>query len=146
MTKGVVKRNSIDDIKLSDLPTGQALVGCRRSALEVFKVWPDETVTPEAMHERAAKFLHVDGHDGAMARHTLCDLIRTCRNYPTIVRSRTFWRIMQGLFTTDEALELYLGQCRGLKSPKQRRLIVRHLQEQGYTKKEITKVMERCQL
>ena len=121
----------------TDLPNGSARLECQRAALEVMKVWPNESVTPEAMYARASEFLHADGHDGTMARFALRELIQQCRSYPTIDRSETFWRIMHGLFVRDEALDLYLEQCSSLTSRNERRAIVGHLQKWGYSRKEI---------
>jgi len=128
----------VDRFIVVDLPNGEARLECQRAVLEVVKVWPNESVTPEAMRIRASEFLHADGHDGVMARHALHEFIEQCRPQPTIDRSETFWRIMHELFTRAEALELYLEQCNSLTSRNERRAIVGHLRKWGYSRKEVS--------
>jgi len=127
-----------DRYVVTDLPNGEARLECQRAVLEVMKVWPNESVTSEAMSARAAEFLHADGHDGTMARFALDEFIGQCRPQPTITRSDTFWKIVHGLFTRTEALELYLEQCCSLTSRGERHAITSHLRKNGYSRKEIS--------
>ncbi|MDD2806911.1 MAG: hypothetical protein PHW95_00085 [Patescibacteria group bacterium] len=133
-----VGRNSVDRfIPGVDLPTGRALDECRRAVLEIMMVWPDQEISPEAIFARASGFLHTDGRDGELARHTLESLIAQCRNYPTITRGQTFWTIVKSLFKPYEALVLYLGQCSSLSLNRERRAVVSHLRAVGYTLSDI---------
>lgn len=122
---------SVDQFMTIDLPKGVALEECRRALFEVMKVWPNVEISSTAMYERAAEFLHQQDHDGAMSEHTLREFLACCRCYPTIVRSQTFWTVLQAVFNRDEALQLYLGQCLSLQSKRERAAIADHLRKVG---------------